>query len=280
MITGIVKMGPTQSAAAKTVATRSAEANTGAMTERSIFETRFRAMGSEAHVLVVDGPDTLLDTAIARIEVLESRWSRLRETSEVRRLDDAEGRPCMISADTALLVERMIDGWEASGGAYDPTMSVEITALGYDRSFDTLADSRTGPTRSAVSNSRIGRAHEIAFDPYVPSVTLGPGFGLDPGGIGKGLAADIVTAELIEMGARGALVALGGDVRVRGDAPTPAGWCVAVEDPRDRSVTLAHVVMHDGAVCTSSTQRRRWTSADGEIRHHLLDPATGLSPRR
>jgi thiamine biosynthesis lipoprotein len=34
------------------------------------------------------------------------------------------------------------------------------------------------------------------------------------------------------------------------------------------------VTLHDGAVATSTTLRRRWR-VDGESRHHLIDPWTG-----
>ncbi len=58
------------------------------------------------------------------------------------------------------------------------------------------------------------------------------GVGFDPGGIGKGLAADLVASELIELGAEGVCVNVGGDLRVIGDAPDGAAWRVEVEDPR------------------------------------------------
>ena len=34
--------------------------------------------------------------------------------------------------------------------------------------------------------------------------------------------------------------------------------------------------MSDGAVATSTTLKRRWQGDDGTVRHHLIDPATGL----
>jgi len=40
-------------------------------------------MGSDAHLVVVGGPPGLLDLALARVEQLESRWSRFRPDSEV-----------------------------------------------------------------------------------------------------------------------------------------------------------------------------------------------------
>jgi len=44
-------------------------------------EARFRAMGSDVHVLVVDGPPDLLGRARDRVGELERRWSRFRPTA-------------------------------------------------------------------------------------------------------------------------------------------------------------------------------------------------------
>src|SRR5437870_1539317 len=120
-------------------------------------------------------------------------------------------------------------------------------------------------------------AHVIDVDG--DRVRLPAGVGLDPGGIGKGLAADLVVAEALAAGAAGACVNLGGDLRVAGrppEGPSAAGktaWTVAVEHPASPE-PLALLGLHDGAVATSTTLRRRWT-AGGQERHHLIDPWTG-----
>jgi thiamine biosynthesis lipoprotein len=102
---------------------------------------------------------------------------------------------------------------------------------------------------------------------------------IDPGGIGKGLAADLVAAELLTLGARGVCVNVGGDVRVSGTAPGPGdAWLVAVrDDPADEPI--AHVAVAEGGIATTSRSRRRWQTADGVERHHVIDPATGDSAR-
>ncbi len=99
------------------------------------------------------------------------------------------------------------------------------------------------------------------------------GTGFDPGGIGKGLAADLVTEELLAAGAVGACLNLGGDVRVRGQGPDQGSWTVAVEHPA-APMPIARIGLLDGAVATSTTLKRRWV-VDGETRHHLIDPGTG-----
>ena len=105
-------------------------------------------------------------------------------------------------------------------------------------------------------------------------VRLPAGVGIDVGGIGKGLAADLVARELLESGAAGALVNLGGDVRVVGDPPTADGWVVEIEDPLEPDNAIARLSLRDGGVATSSTRRRRWTRAN-QAMHHIVDPGTG-----
>ena len=106
-------------------------------------------------------------------------------------------------------------------------------------------------------------------------VTLPEGIGFDPGGIGKGVAADIVSDEAIMAGADGVCINIGGDLRVRGIGPSGEGWTIAIDHPH-RSEALARVGLSDGAVATSTTLRRRWL-IDGEPQHHLIDPRTGVS---
>ncbi len=85
----------------------------------------------------------------------------------------------------------------------------------------------------------------------------------------------LVVRELMAAGVRGAMVNLGGDVRVAGHAPEGEGWTVAVEDPFDASRELTRVHLSDGAVATSSRLVRRWNVGEADL-HHLVDPQTGL----
>jgi thiamine biosynthesis lipoprotein len=113
---------------------------------------------------------------------------------------------------------------------------------------------------------------DIAID--APTITLPTGLAIDPGGIGKGLAADLAVAQLLASGAAGALVSIGGDI-VMGGAPPPAVgdmWTVAVEHPITPAVTVCTLAMNAGGVATSSTRSRRWTH-HGQQRHHVIDPA-------
>jgi thiamine biosynthesis lipoprotein len=117
----------------------------------------------------------------------------------------------------------------------------------------------------------------VVVDTTASTVLLPPGVGFDPGGIGKGYAADLVVAEMLALGAAGACVSVGGDLRAEGEGIGGAGWKVAVEHPMDED-PAALIALASGAVATSSSVRRAW-GPNGHRRHHLIDPSTGLPAR-
>jgi thiamine biosynthesis lipoprotein len=92
---------------------------------------------------------------------------------------------------------------------------------------------------------------------------------LDSGGLGKGLAADLVAERLA--GLRH-VVDIGGDLAVGHGGRGPME--IAVAHPLTGGV--AHrLSVAGGGVATSGIHRRIWFDADGRPAHHLLDPATG-----
>ena len=225
-------------------------------------------MGSDAHVIVVGGGPCLVEQARRRIDDLERRWSRFLPDSEVTELTRRAGMPVVVSEETALLVVRAIEAWRLTGGSFDPTVLGDVIRAGYDRPFDAV-----GPNPATGCSTLLLGCTDIEVDGR--EVRLPAGTGFDPGGIGKGLAADMVVAETMASGAAGVCVNLGGDLRVTGLDPTDAAWTVAVEHPL-AATPLAYLGLRDGAVATSTTLRRRW-QVEGQPRHHLIDPFTGLS---
>jgi thiamine biosynthesis lipoprotein len=237
-------------------------------------------MGSDAQVLVVadpgadpDGAVALLAAAWAHIEVLENNWSRFRPDSEISALNRHSGTPVVVSADTFALITHAIAAWQLTEGRFDPTIGAALVALGYDRDF-TEVTRATVPFPAAGAPGPAPGPAGIELDPVRSTVTLPAGVTFDPGGIGKGLAADLVAEALIDAGAVGALVNLGGDLRAAGDPLDAGGWPVTLPDPLRPGHELARFVMPHGAVATSSRLRRRWRTAAGPA-HHLIDPDTG-----
>lgn len=233
-------------------------------------ERAFRAMGTDCRVLVFgDGSARLAALAEQRVALLEQCWSRFRADSELSRLNERAGSgPVAVSPDLALLVQAMVSAWQWTEGRFDPTVLRAMNDLGYDVDFATVI------ARDAVAflapRALVGMRDVLVAD---DSVTLPSGLGIDPGAIGKGLAGDVIADELMQAGARGVLVDLGGDIVLAGQ-PDDDVWAIDISDDRDDStfttLTWPAPIEHL-AIATSSTLRRRW--ADG--RHHVVDPRTG-----
>jgi len=221
-------------------------------------------------MVVVAAPAGAMDRARRRVEELEARWSRFRAESEVSRLNRAGGRPVVVSPDTVRLVRLALSGRAATGGRFDPAVLGALVAAGYDRSFEHLDGTVAGATGR---HSR--RVPTIEVNEELGTVCLPAGMGFDPGGIGKGLAADLTVAGLRSEGADGACVNLGGDLRAEGTAPDGGAWVVDVAHPLGCGrPPVARLAFDAAGVATSSPLRRRWVVGE-EARHHLIDPATG-----
>ena len=229
---------------------------------------RFEAMGTSAHVIVLGGSERLLQTARHRIAELESRWSRFRPDSELSRLNNARGRPVRVSHDTFRAVTAAIDAWRDLDCVFDPTVLDALEHAGYDRTFADIPAIGRALTAPAPP---VPGCDGIQLDPIVRAVCLPLNVRVDLGGIGKGLAADMVADELRAAGADGAMVNIGGDLKVAGSCPQPNGWTIELDHLPGRAIALVA-----GGLATSAITKRRWRRG-AEIVHHVIDPATGAA---
>lgn len=242
-----------------------------------LTELSFDAMGTHAHVVIGDCAPEHAALALDGVQRLERLWSRFIPESEISQVNASPGVPVQVSPETVTLVERAVESWELTGGLFDPMVLDDLVALGYDRTFREL-ETLPAQEPEAAPESQPAASSEppaVVVDRKASTVMV-EGRGIDSGGIGKGLAADLVASSLLEAGASCALVNLGGDLRTAGEAPAD-GWRVDVAHPFNRGGPPAGQFRLDGqALVTSSSQGRRW-SQGGQENHHLLDPATGRS---
>lgn len=237
------------------------------------WDLRFPAMGTQAHVLI-DGPAELLPIACERIDRLEQLWSRFIAESDVSRLNRGGESSTRVASETIELIQRALEGWEMTEGLFDPTLLNELVAAGYDRDFREVRARGAGPAPATPPRRSAGPVFPVSLDETASQASIAGGVGFDSGGIGKGLAADLVCDALLERGASAALVNLGGDLRSAGrSAERP--WKVGLDNPFDPSGPEAiEVSLSDRALATTTSLVRRWRQ-DGEDRHHLIDPTTG-----
>ena len=225
-------------------------------------------MGNTANIVVI-GEQQLLHAARMRLSDLENKWSRFIDTSEISLINTSDGKEMYVSQDTVTLVRYLVDAQSRTHGLFDPSLLPVLIGLGYGVSrSDSSMKSNVAP--NAHWAIPLG---ETRIDQASGAVRLPSGATLDPGGLGKGLAADMVATELIALGATGVCVSIGGDMRISGESEERGGWSVAVESPFSESTDLTTLVLNSGGIATSSTRGKRWVGPLGEM-HHVLHPNT------
>jgi thiamine biosynthesis lipoprotein len=234
-----------------------------------------RALGTSAHVVLGDAPEPVMEWVFEEIERLEQCWSRFRPDSELSVLNARAGQWVDVSPSMLLALTCAADLYRETFGHFDPTVIDALERVGYDRSFELVCAARADPVAGARPAPGI---RHVEVDTDAARVRLPRGLRLDLGGVGKGLAADLVARGAVDRGARSVLVSLGGDQRARGEPPPGGAWPVPVEHPLDESRLAFVYPLVDGAIVTSTRRYRAWRRGEREY-HHIIDPATGDSAR-
>jgi thiamine biosynthesis lipoprotein len=229
----------------------------------------FRAMGTTISLLL---PENQAEQGIQIVHTLFTEWeqalSRFLPDSELSRLNQQAGTSVAVSDLLYHVLTTALTAAQATQGVYDPALLDQLVRLGYDRTFDDLPSVRFAPI---VPGEPGGRWRGIRVDHIRQRVTLPVGIKLDFGGIAKGMAVDAALEKLRQGGVSPALVNAGGDLAVLGLPPAVEHWQLAVPG-RERFWTIP---LRQGAMATSGIAHRHWWQGQ-TLRHHLLDPRTGL----
>ena len=213
----------------------------------------------------------ILDEVIRNIDHAANRF---RGESELLHVNARSGSgPIPVSAIFLDLLGQSAWAYEETQHACDPTIIDALIANGYDRDFDELVDLGSGP-HAMPSPGMDG----IEIDYSNSTITLPPGVHLDFGATAKARASDVAAERIAQECGVGCLVSLGGDMRVEGPSPAD-GWMVGITQstrPGSADVVDDVVALHSGALASSSSTVRQW-KANGEQRHHIIDPSTGMS---
>jgi thiamine biosynthesis lipoprotein len=205
--------------------------------------------------------------ATAEIEESEQSLSRWRPDSGLSRLNAVAASDTSVPVDRRLLAFLLAAAraQRMSGGRFDPRVLTRLEALG----------ERAGVPLPVVPEQLGSDRPWLACDPRRGLARVS--VPVDSGGIGKGLALRWTVRRLGVAGLLGSgmLLEAGGDLVVLGERPGGGPWQIGIEDPAGGDEPLAVISATGGAIATSSTAVRRWTSPDGAPAHHLVDPRTG-----
>lgn len=223
----------------------------------------FFAMGVHCRIEIVSPHvPALLDSCVSLVDELENLWSRFRPSSDISRLNNADGTSVHVDPRTTQLIAAMQQAHLATRGTFNPTLLPDQLQAG-DASSLALPGQTTLNAKSHAWNS----LRDIQIDSPVEA-SLPEGMTLDAGGIGKGIAADLVAQHAIDQGAHAVSVNLGGDIRVAQKDNFAHDFPIDVINPVSPANVLATISLRDGAIATSA-RNARWREGTG-IANHIM----------
>ncbi len=192
------------------------------------------------------------------------------ETSEVSRINRAQGAPVTVSDETAELIRLGIEYGELSEGKFDITVA-SATDLWNFR--DNEEKELPGPDELAEAVSHIDY-HCIQIDGTTVTLT-DPKAKIDLGGIAKGYIADKLKEYLKDQGVEHALINLGGNMLALGGRADGSDFQIGLQEPFAADGTVLTSLSVSDRSVVSSGNYERYFEKDGVIYHHILDPDTG-----
>ncbi|MDO8473881.1 MAG: FAD:protein FMN transferase [Dehalococcoidia bacterium] len=236
----------------------------------------FRAMNTDVEAVVCVPAGQLIagEIALGRVEVLfaeaEKALSRFRPDSELALLNARSGSDFKASPLLFGALEVAMEAARVTNGLVDPTVLPCLIESGYDRSFEVVPSQRAAG--DCVSSNRRCSWRDVLMDHARSIVRIPSGCGIDLGGSAKGWTVERSRSLLDAF--PGYAIDAGGDIAVGGVRADGSAWTIGIADPQRGDQDLQVLKLSWGAVCTSSSARRRWRVGD-EWRHHIIDPRTG-----
>lgn len=220
-----------------------------------------------------DEAEEAVSAAVEEIQRLDALWSVGSEESEISILN--ENSSVILSGETAELVERSLELFDGTGGAFDITIYPLMEEWGFTTGeYQVPAQERIDELLACVDSGK------LEYDPETKQLTLPEGMAIDLGGIAKGYTSGRIMDIFREYDVVSGLVSLGGNVQTYGSKTDGSRWRVAVENPDDTlpgfsgKEYVGVLEVADKAVITSGGYER-YFEEDGVRYHHILDPATG-----
>ena len=207
----------------------------------------------------------------AMCERYENLFSRTIPTSDVARINGAQGEAVVVATETAQLVARALTYCEKSGGVFDVTAGCLTRLWDFHRGI--VPEKQT--LQQAVQHVDW---HTVSVfqenDTWYVQLT-DPDAALDVGGIAKGWIADELGKYLQHEGFENFLINLGGNVLAHGHNAKGKPWTIGITNPfPDQSENV--VVRCTGESVVTSGTYERCFQKNGVLMHHILDPQTGF----
>lgn len=241
------------------------------------FKEGERLMGNAFEITVVadneEWAKEKIKNAIAEIRRIEKLLTTFDETSQTNQVNKLAGvAPAKVCREFFELVARSLKISRVTDGAFDITYgSIDKSLWNFDRSMQFL------PTASvAKSMVRLINYRNVLLDEDNCTVMLKEkGMRIGFGGIGKGYAAEMAKALLVEQGVHSGIVNAAGDLTAWGQQANLKPWTIGIANPNDANFPFSYLNITNMAVATSGNYEK-FIVINGKKYSHTINPKTGL----
>lgn len=219
--------------------------------------------------ILKDGNQELLKGCEHICKKYDTMFSRTNPESEIYKINNADGKPVEVSADTLSIIKEGIYFSELSNGTFDITIGT-VSSLWDFRSEDKII-----PSQDTINSSL---SHINFRNIQITDNTIqltDPDTMLDVGALAKGYIADKVKEYLVDNGIEHAIIDLGGNVLVIGSKTDGSDYNIGIQKPFDQTgIPVTSVKISDSSIVTTGIYQR-YFEYDDQFYHHILNPDTG-----
>ena len=211
----------------------------------------------------------LLEQCFSYCQEFENLISRTIETSEIYKINHANGNAVIVSDTTIELLKKGIVYGDLTNGNFDITIAPLTELWDFKNNSGNLpADADIQEALSHVNYKNIQiKGNEVTL--------LDPKAAIDLGGIAKGYMADKLKEYLISQNVKSALINLGGNIVTIGSKPNGQPVKLGIQKPFEKQGTVITVVDSVNNSLVSSGVYERYFEVGGKYYHHILNPKTG-----
>lgn len=221
------------------------------------------AMDTSATVTVYGDGEAAAEECARLFEALDAELSVTASGSAVALLN--KNGTVQASEALASLIEKSNYIRDITDGAFNVCVYPLVKLWGFTTgAYRVPTDEETAAAASVVAASSVSVSEGYAVI---------NGGELDFGGIAKGYAAEKMAQMLKERGVGAALISLGGNIRTVGKKPNGEKWHIGINSPVGNGI-VGVLSLDEAAVVTSGSYLRCF-ERDGEVYHHIIDPASG-----
>lgn len=244
----------------------------------NITEFTGQTMGTWYSVKVSEMPQGLDPQQIselirAELEGVNDKMSTYREDSELSLFNQAPlHKAVSLSQDTFSVVQKSLEIWRKSMGAFDITIGPLVNVWGFGPEGRPMKVPDLETMEAAWD--RVG-SDGLELNADRLQLLKNKNVYLDLSAIAKGYAVDKVARLLEQNGIQRYLVEVGGELRAGNSKAPGKSWQVAVEEPVSSLRKIHKVISLDNAAMATSGDYRNFFEENGKRYSHTIDPRTG-----